>query len=274
MVTFGIPGHAGRKPDPQDRIGAGDGQPRLESPAVDPATLSDDRLATMAEACDHLQEVHRVLAKSRTSVVAEILRGHDPFTEWDHYPPGDVYDRDSHGQYYYHAHPPGRRTTLWGPEHGHFHTFLRPPGIPAGVHPLPLPDQAARAGETGAVSHLIGISMTPQGLPIRLFTTNRWVTGEVWYPAAAVAAMLDPFEIDQVHPSWPVNVWVTAMIRLYRPLIVHLVEARDRTLADWTTRHPGRNAYEDRDLELTSVASIDLDSRIKAVRAEVVRRGG
>ena len=29
------------------------------------------------------------------------------------------------------------------------------------------------------------------GEPIGLFATNRWVTGETWYPAGAVIRMLD-----------------------------------------------------------------------------------
>jgi len=39
------------------------------------------------------------------------------------------------------------------------------------------------------------------GRPIRLFTTNRWVTGDVWYPASAVIAMLERFEVEVVRPS-------------------------------------------------------------------------
>jgi len=67
------------------------------------------------------------------------LRGGGVFYEWNHYPEGDVYDPDSHAQYYYHAHPPQLRG---GDEHGHFHTFLRPRGMPSGTMPLMLPELA------------------------------------------------------------------------------------------------------------------------------------
>ena len=46
------------------------------------------------------------------------------------------------------------------------------------------------------ISHLVAISMDKWGLPIGLFTTNRWVTAENWYEAADVVAMLDCFDID------------------------------------------------------------------------------
>jgi hypothetical protein len=70
-------------------------------------------------------ECRRVLAKAGLNLVGEVLRGQGTFYQFNHYPEGDVYDRDSHAQYYYHAH-----RGVEG-EHGHFHTFLRA-GWPAG----------------------------------------------------------------------------------------------------------------------------------------------
>ena len=58
-----------------------------------------------------------------------------------------------------------------------------------------------------------------------LFTTNRWVTGETWYPAGDVAAMLDRFALGDGRPSPLLNRWVTAMLGLYRPQIAELVES-------------------------------------------------
>ena len=78
----------------------------------------------------------RALASMGRSLVSEALAGADGFYEWRHYPEGDVYDPGSHAQYFYHAHPPGERAAS---EHGHFHAFLRPHGMPAGVQPLMLP---------------------------------------------------------------------------------------------------------------------------------------
>ena len=34
---------------------------------------------------------HRVLAKTGDNIVGELIKGHESFYEWDHYPPGDVY---------------------------------------------------------------------------------------------------------------------------------------------------------------------------------------
>jgi len=139
-------------------------------------------------------EIHRVLARTGDNVVGEILRDQGTFYEWDHFPPGDVYDRQTHSQYYYHAHPVDQR---FDGEHGHFHTFMRPKGMPESVKPAPVPGFKPPKDPNDALSHLIAISMTPQGLPFRLFTVNRWVTGEVWYSAGDVASLLERFDIDQ-----------------------------------------------------------------------------
>lgn len=48
---------------------------------------------------------------------------------------------------------------------------------------------------------------------------NRWVTDETRYPEEAVTAMRDRFAIDHAFPNWAVNRWLTALLRLYGPLL-------------------------------------------------------
>ncbi len=229
--------------------------------------LPRDELETMLAAGEDVLECYRVLARTGDNVVGELLRGQGTFLEWDHYPKGDVYDSASHAQYFYHAHP----TELRGGEHGHFHTFLRAKGMPEGVAPEPYDGDVEWPGGDDALSHLIGISMDPKGFPITLFSTNRWVTGETWYASRDVRAMLDRFAIDHARPSWPVNRWITAMLRLFRPLIKDLITARDATVAAWREKHPDRDVFEDRGCEITSQASISVDDQIAAVRAALRR---
>lgn len=237
---------------------------------IDFARLATERLETMVAAGEQVVDCHRVLAKSGDNIVGELLKTVEGFFEWDHYPTGDVYDHDTHSQYYYHAHP----QELRGGEHGHFHTFVRPLGMPAGIVPAKLPGLVLPDGDNDALSHLIGISMDPQGLPIGLFTTNRWVTGEVWYAADDVRALVEVFDIDLAHPSWPVNRWVTSMIRLFQPQIAKLVEARDRRVAGWAATHPDADVYEDRALEIASAVDISIDHQVAAAIAALEARSG
>ncbi len=203
----------------------------------------------------------RVLAKSGGNIVAELLRDTPNFYEWDHYPKGDIYDPATHAQYYYHAHPEHERPG----EHGHFHTFLRPAGMPRGLKPLPVPSRTSPAGRHAALSHLIAIGMDRFGQPVSLFTTNRWVTDETWYRAEDVIRMLDFFEIDLAHPSWPANRWVSAMIALFRPQIEWLIKRRDETVEAWLKRRARGDVYEDRALNVTSEIAIDVERQIAAI---------
>ena len=174
------------------------------------------------------------------------MGGNSAISEWRHYPDGEVYDPNSHAQYFYHAHPVSGRPTR---EHGHFHTFLRAEGMPVGTAPLLLPEIAVaevpalppqapplKRGTREEVSHLVAIAVDPRGEPIRLFTTNRWVTGETWYRADDVIRMLDRFAIAEVEPSATLNRWVEAILRLFRPQIAALLRARDETVMAWRRR--------------------------------------
>lgn len=247
-----------------DRHGAADAL----SPAGLEANLAAQpapALQAMLEAGAEALECRRVLRKAGLNIVGELLRGQGEFVEYEHYPRDDVFDRDSQAQYYYHAH------RGLGGEHGHFHTFLRAAGMPAGV--APVAEGASEPWPRGAdaLSHLVAISMDAWGEPIGLFTTNRWVTDEAWYAAADVIRMLDRFVIDHAAPSWPVNRWIGAMFRLFRPQMAALLTRRDAALAARAQRHPGRDVYEDRALEVTSQVAIDIQAQLAAVREALAR---
>ena len=247
----------------QIKDAAVDGDQELEA-------LPGETLERMAEAGAGVVEVHRILAKTGDNIVGELLKNHGTFYEWDHYPPGDVYDHETHGQYYYHAHAADQR---FEGEHGHFHTFVRPKGMPLGIRPAPLPGYVAPEDPNDALSHLVAIAMTPAGLPFRLFTVNRWVTGEVWYAAEDVIRLLEVFKIDHAQPSWPVNRWISGMITLFAPQIADLLWARDRKVAAWRETMAEGDVFEDRDLEVTSFLDISIDQQVQRVAKALLARG-
>ena len=231
-------------------------QPDLAPP--DLAQLSRVQLEAMRAAGAEVRECQRVLDKAGLDLVSEVLRGQGTFFELEHYPPDDVFDRDTQAQYYYHAHRGAR-------EHGHFHTFLRAPGMPEGVAPIVYSGEEVWPEGDGAISHLIAISMDAFGQPISLFAVNRWVSAETWYPAEDVIRMLDRFAIDHAFPSWPVNRWLGAMLRLFRPQIEALVRHRDTVVEAWRQAHADSDVFEDRRLDVTGEFAIDVDAQIAAV---------
>ncbi|GAB4179332.1 MAG: hypothetical protein OHK0026_01890 [Rhodocyclaceae bacterium] len=213
----------------------------------------------MLAAADEVLECRRVLARAGLNVVGEVLRGQGEFVEYEHYPHDDVFDADSHAQYYYHAHRGAAG------EHGHFHTFLRAAGMPPGCAALEAPESESWPRGEAALSHLIAISMDAWGEPIGLFAVNRWVCGDTWYPASDVIRMLERFVIDHAWPSWPVNRWIGAMLRLFRPEIETLLRHRDRVVQQWAQAHPGTDVFEDRKLEVTGSLPISVQRRIRAL---------
>jgi hypothetical protein len=253
---------------------------------ADLARLSRIELERMAACGRELADARRVLALTGDSVVSAALSGAPGFRAWQHYPEHDVCDPVTHAQYFYHAHAEGERPG----EHGHFHTFLRERGMPEGVRPLVLPELAiadapaaplrvpsapqALPGEAeDSWCHLVAIAMDAEGRALRLFTTNRWVTGETWYPAADAAAMLGRFAIvGGGAPPAPLNRWITAMIGLFRPEIAALLEARDAAVMGWRRRRRGKvHVFEDRRLEITSSLDIDVDAQRQRVEAALRR---
>lgn len=227
--------------------------------------LSEALLEEMYEAGQCVLECERKLVEAGSNVVAELLHAGADFYQWDHYPSGDVYCPGSHAQYYYHSHPPDVRDNTWGEEHGHFHTFLRQKGFPAEISAdaTPLPDPASPDAEPPA--HLVAISMGFHGSPIRLFTTNRWVTGEAWCDAHVVTRLLRHFHIGHHEPSPAVNAWINAMLVLFRPTVEALLHARDAVVADHSPADSGTHAFDDKNLEVASIADIDVGEQMMRI---------
>ena len=224
----------------------------------------------MASAAVVVDDCRRELATRSRNIVSEALAD-NPAAEWRHYPDGEVYDAKSHAQYFYHTHPVTGRPLR---EHGHFHTFLRAEGMPVGAAPLILPEIAVadmpalppqappiKRGTREEVSHLVAIAVDSRGEPIRLFTTNRWVTGETWYRADDVIRMVDRFAVTGVEPSEMLNRWVGATLRLFRPQIAALLQMRDENVMAWRRRHR-TYVFEDPALEIISSVDISLEAQL------------
>ena len=239
------------------------------SSQLDLRRLSRSELKRMAAAGREVAECEAVLAKTGDTVVGELLR-HQPFFEWDHYPAGEVFDPETQALYYYHAHPSEQRDEH---EHGHFHTFVKTGDLPQEIRPLPLPiPETEGEGEDSGLAHLVGVAVDGEGIAYRLFTTNRWVTGERWHRAKDVIGLLDLFRVEHARPSWPANRWITAMLTLFRPQIAMLVEERDRTLAAWAKGHRQVPATEDRRLEIVTSLRISIPEQCRAVDAALAER--
>ena len=209
-------------------------------PGSDPAALA----AAAADLGRAAAEI-RLLAGSPLN----LLTGGERPAAFRHYPEGDVYDRGCHAQYYFHTHREA--------EAGHVHLFLRAGGMPAGLAP------PAPAADPDPPCHLVAVGLGGDGWPDRLFTTNRWVTGEVWCPAPAVAAMLPGFRPRGGGRLAPLSLFLSSLMVLAGPLVAGLVAERDAAVAAWAAGHGG-DPLEDERLEVPSQAPLDLDRLVAA----------
>ncbi len=217
--------------------------------------LPRDELLAMYDAAAEATQCAATLAQIDTNPVTEALGGATVIEEWMHFPDGDVVDPRTHSQFYYHAHAAEERVAG---EHGHFHAFVRPRKIDPALAPVAA---AGPSNDDNACTHLAGISTDASGRVIRLFTTNRWVTGEAWYDADTVILLLDRFDITTETPSRELNRWVSAVIRMFRPQIEDLIRARDVAVAS----HASDNVFEDRTLQVTSEIPVDFLEQIHAI---------
>lgn len=170
--------------------------------------------------------------------------GHRVF---EHYPPDDAIDRHNRSRWFYHAHPPEERGDG---EHGHFHLFLdrRAFGrLPAIAGPL-----APRKNDARVV-HIAALTIDLSGLPVSLFTVNRWVTDEWLYGAAQISARLARFDLSGANSDPLVNRWLTAAVATFAPEIAGILCERDRIIAEVAA-----DFFEDRTAEILSSTPIDL----------------
>ncbi len=238
-----------------------DGMCAYLTDSLDLAALPHGRLMDLVQAGRDFLRAQAELEKVGRTILDELTSGRTgrvvPYT---HYPPGDVYDYASHSQYYFHSHRSG--------EIGHIHTFLRPRGMPLGVHPAD-PSDWRGPDDNDALSHLVAIGLGQDGWPTQLFTTNRWVTAEVWYRADAVKQMLPCFSIAHDRPSHWANLWVSSLVGLFAPQIEWLLDARDAVIENNRHRLPGIPVLEDRDLEMTSAIDISVHNNIEKIISAV-----
>ena len=170
-------------------------------------------------------------AQRRVSAPALLLGAARGFVEWAHYPQPDAIDPVSGWKFYYHAHAASQRLYH---EHGHFHVFL-----PAG-HDL--------------WTHWIGLTLDRRGLPLRLFTTNRWVTDEAWRSSGELAG-----EHPRLRDAAPTEVgaWLESLLCVYADDVAQLQRERDLRLA-------GRG-LDDHRLRIPSQCRVNLLERLQAL---------
>jgi hypothetical protein len=204
------------------------------------------------------------VTRRRGSLLQCWIRG-QTVVEFDHYPADDVVDMFSGSQYFYHAHRSAAA------EHGHLHLFWHADAL--GRRSQRMTKRAAHARRSAwAPTHLAAIGLNERGLPVSLFTVNRWVTGGHWFDAHGTLALLARFALSADGPYADANRWLGAFVRLYRPLLAVLLQQRDARVARLTATRPWAAVAADRRIEVLSHVAIDWERDLDALEAELARR--
>lgn len=216
-------------------------------------SFPDGKQLTMSfrQAAHALVDATMAMHESGVPLMRRVLPADVEAILWDHYPEHDAVAPYSGARYFYHCHPVEERGA---DEHGHFHLFLprRAMKDPDAAKCVPINLSADRAD----VVHIVGLSISPAGLPVSMFTVNRWVCDEWLYAGDDIMAVIDGFDLTGADGDPLVATWLTAMVSLARPNIASLLAERDARLraANWDG--------ETRALEVMSAMSIDLQALV------------
>lgn len=233
-------------------------KPRAASVGVDRAHLRVSRSVLqrglLAGGVHHLHSTRRTARDLIRLLDDCVARGVTPLGDalgsgvpqaWQHYAADDGQATRPGGWFfYYHSHGRGARG-----EHGHFHVFVR---LPRG-----------RARSAPDFVHLVGIGVDARGLPVRLFTTNRWVTGEAWRSAPAMGRKFAQIVAAQPAAAAPLERWLHDLLVLFAPQIRLLLARRDQRVA----ARGGEGVLDDRHVYVLSCCRVSLTDQVAAIDA-------
>lgn len=189
-----------------------------------------------------LMQIQSGYANKGITLAQAALAGSHDFVAWNHYPAHDYVDSDSGYEFYYHAHD---QHDMPESEHGHFHLFYRNPTRP------------------NRFIHLISIALNTKGLPVRLFTTNEWVTGESMVDAKQVLGAINRFTIRAQGRLAPIAKWLKAILTIYSDEIAQLITKRDKWIAEKLAKGSNRSfLLNNRKHHVLSECSIDLIQKL------------
>lgn len=200
---------------------------------------ASERLA-LRQVAGQLTDLMMAWARRGQSAVSLAL-GCGSAQEWQQYPGPLRSETRASPRFFYHCHP--QAETPRG-EHGHFHVFV---------------DSAAdRRAVPAAYSHLVAIAVDDRGLPLRLFTTNRWVTGERWRDMDELLRLhrrRPPLSGDDaLRQLWS---WIDALLRLFAPQLQLLLRRRELRTAQWPD-----SRFEDRRRYVLSDCRVSLPEQL------------
>jgi hypothetical protein len=178
------------------------------------------------------------MAMQDTNAVLLTLADADVFESERHYPESGLVFGNGRWRSFYHCHEDGLRHEN---EHGHFHIFT---------------DVGNRQW-----AHVAALAIDVSGQPLHWFVVNRWVTDGPWLKLEQFLHQIQSVTEDSQGSL--VERWLHAMLQLYQPDLVELLQQRDVRLAEYAAANNDEPVFDVREIYALGSKSIELQSMLE-----------
>jgi len=177
------------------------------------------------------------LGELKTNAVLISLDGIKSIKPYQRYPEKPYNFGNKHWRAFYHCHDAKDETCE---EHGHYHFFTR--------------DKLQDSW-----SHVAAMGMNKLGQPVRLFTTNLWVTDGIWFKSSLLNKQMDILRHSKEDTL--VANWLKSALLLFYNEINNLLLQRDKAASNL---YPGNldKLFIDHNVNYLSESSIDLNKQL------------
>lgn len=184
-----------------------------------------------------LVECMNNMGERHTNAVLLSLDGSKSVKPYQRYPETSYYFGNKYWRAFYHSHEAPNKPN---DEHGHYHFFTR-------------------INQEEDWSHVIAMGMNDVGQPLRLFTTNLWVTDGKWFDASQLMDQISLLAKSQGEEL--ATEWFKYVLLLFQYEINELLIARDNKVAKLFPKHQ-EQCYIDRSVYYLSEMNINLSQQL------------
>jgi len=178
------------------------------------------------------------MAMQDTNAVLLTLADADVFECERRYPESGLVFGNGRWRSFYHCHEDGLRHEN---EHGHFHIFT---------------DVGNRQW-----AHVAALAIDVRGQPLHWFVVNRWVTDGPWLKLEQFLHQIESSTDDSQDAL--VGRWLHAMLKLYQPDLVELLQQRDEKLVEYASACNNESVFDIREIYTLGSKSIELQSMLE-----------
>ena len=177
------------------------------------------------------------LGELKTNAVLISLDGIKSIKPYQRYPEKPYNFGNKHWRAFYHCHDKKDDTCK---EHGHYHFFTH-------------------GQQQDSWSHVAAMGMNKLGQPVRLFTTNLWVTDGIWFKSNQLKKQMEILRHSKEDTL--VSNWLKSALLLFYNEINNLLLQRDEAASRLYPNNLDK-LFSDHDINYLSEINVDLNEQL------------